>query len=481
MFRMVHLRRLTPRGLVVPCGLLAAVALVHCSSEDESTRSMPGGDGGGFAACDVEAPPPVDARAPDGAGMGSSVDPITQNALGMMDEGRKTFRYDTFGDEAFWGDTLKLHRAVVGTAKGGVGPGVSPKTALSVGLKVDVEALPAPVIDALKKGQVDLDSVDTTLALLRANAVVGVTGIFDSSKNLTSMGIQCSLCHSTVDDSFAPGIGRRLDGWPNRDLNVGAIVNLSPDLSAVSSLLGVPEETVRTVLTSWGPGRFNAELFLDRKAVGPDGGAAEAAPLIPPAFGLAGVNLATYTGFGSATYWNAFVANLEMHGKGTFVDSRLANASDYPVAASAGFANVRNTPDLITSKLGALQFYQLAIPAPAPKPGSFDVAAAARGQTVFEGAAKCGSCHVAPLFTEPGWNMHTGAEIGIDDFQSSRSPDKRYRTTPLKGLSAHTKGGFYHDGRFPTLEAVVDHYDSAHGLSLAPAQKSDLVEYLKSL
>jgi hypothetical protein len=170
-----------------------------------------------------------------------------------------------------------------------------------------------------------------------------------------------------------------------------------------------------------------------------------------------------------------------MHGKGTFVDSRLANVSDYPVAASAGFANVRNTPDLITSKLGALQFYQLAIPAPAPKPGSFDVAAAARGQTVFEGAAKCGSCHVAPLFTEPGWNMHTGAEIGIDDFQSSRSPDKRYRTTPLKGLSAHTKGGFYHDGRFPTLEAVVDHYDSAHSLSLAPAQKSDLVEYLKSL
>jgi hypothetical protein len=295
------------------------------------------------------------------------------------------------------------------------------------------------------------------------------------------MGIQCSLCHSTVDNSLAPGVGRRLDGWANRDLDVGAIVNLSPDLSAVSSLLGVPEATVRTVLSGWGPGHFNAQLFLDRKAVGPGGSPAEAAALIPPAFGLAGVNMATFTGFGSATYWNAFVANLEMHGKGTFVDSRLGDAAQFPVAASAGFANVRSTPDLITAKLPALQVYQLAIPAPTPEPGSFDAAAAARGKTAFEGPAKCASCHFAPLFTEPGWNMHTGAEIGFDDFQSSRSPEKRYRTTPLKGLFSHTKGGFYHDGRFATLGAVVEHYDVAQNLALTAAQKNDVVEYLKSL
>ena len=279
-----------------------------------------------------------------------------------------------------------------------------------------------------------------------------------------------------------PGIGHRRDGWANRDLNVGAIVNLAPDLSAVTALLGVDDATVRSVLAGWGPGKFNAQLFLDRKAVGPDvSGPAGAAAVIPPAFGLAGVNLSTYTGFGSATYWNAFVANLEMHGKGTFIDSRLSDATQFPVAAQAGFSSVRNTPDLITAKLPALQVYQLAIPAPAPPAGSFDAVAAARGQTAFEGPGKCSSCHVAPLFTEPGWNMHTGAEIGIDTFQSDRSPEKRYRTTPLKGLFSHTKGGFYHDGRFATLGAVVDHYDTSQGLGLTAGQKSDIVEYLKSL
>lgn len=465
-----NLRRLRPAAPALPLALLAAVAVMHCGSDDE-TNAMTG-DGGG-ATCEVEASPPVDARAADAADAAKpGLDPVSQYAVQLIDEGRETFRYDTFGDEAFWGDTLKLHRAIAGAAKGGVGPGVSPKTALSVGLKVDVEALPAPVVDALKQGKVDLDSVDTTLTLLQAKAVVGVTGIFDANKQLVSMGIQCSLCHSTVDDSLAPGIGRRLDGWANRDLNVGAIVNLSPDLSAVTSLLGVPDATVRSVLTGWGPGHFNAQLFLDGKALGPDGGAAEAAALIPPAFGLAGVNMATYTGFGSSTYWNAFVANLEMHGKGTFVDSRLADATQFPVSAAAGFANVRNTPDLITSKLGALQFYQLALAAPTPPAGSFDAVAAGRGKTVFEGPAKCGSCHVAPLFTEPGWNMHTGAEIGIDDFMSSRSPEKRYRTTPLKGLFSHTKGGFYHDGRFPTLEAVVEHYDVGQSLSLTAGRRA---------
>jgi hypothetical protein len=293
------------------------------------------------------------------------------------------------------------------------------------------------------------------------------------------MGISCALCHSTVDDSFAPGIGHRLDGWANRDLNVGAIVALAPDLSVVTNLLGVDAATLRTVFNSWGPGKFDAQVLLDGKAFRPDG--KSAATLIPPAFGLAGVNLGTSTGFGSTTYWNAFVANLEMHGQGTFFDPRLNDPVKFPVAAKAGFGNVRGGPDLITSKLAALHYYQLAIPAPIAPEGSFDLAAAARGQALFNNQAKCATCHVPPLFTEPGWNMHTPEDIGIDDFQSGRSPDNRYRTAPLKGLFAHTKGGFYHDGRFATLGAVVEHYDNFFKSGLTAQQRNDLVEYLKSL
>jgi mono/diheme cytochrome c family protein len=398
----------------------------------------------------------------------------------LIEQGRQIFRFDTFGDEDFWGGALKLHEAIEGSAHdGGVGPGVSPQTALSVGLKVDVDALPASVVNALKQGQLDLNSPDTTLALLQLNAVVGLTGFFDGQKNLTSLGIQCALCHSTVDDSFAPGIGQRLDGWANRDLNVGAIVNLAPDLSADANELGVSEATVRAVLQSWGPGKFDAELFNDGRAFRPDG--ATAAVLIPAAFGLVGVNLHTSTGWGSVPYWNAFVANLEMHGKGTFFDPRLDDASRFPVAARGQHGHVHNADDLITSKLGALQFYQLAIAAPTPPADSFDALAAGRGQAVFNGPAKCASCHVPPLFTEPGWNLHTPQEVGVDDFQASRAPDGRYRTTPLKGLFSHTKGGFYHDGRFATLLDVVNHYDSLQSLGLTAAQKVDLVEYLKSL
>ena len=203
--------------------------------------------------------------------------------------------------------------------------------------------------------------------------------------------------------------------------------------------------------------------------------------LIPPAFGLAGVNMHTWTGWGSVTYWNAFVANLEMHGQGTFFDPRLNEASKFPVAAAAGFANVTGDPDQITSKLAALQFYQLAIPAPQPAAGSFDPAAALRGQTVFSGQGKCASCHVPPLYTEPGWNMHTPADICVDDFQASRSPDGRYRTSPLKGLWSHSQGGFYHDGRFATLGAVVDHYNACMNLGLSAQQRRDLVQFLQSL
>jgi len=404
---------------------------------------------------------------------------VVTRARTMIEEGRRTFRFDTFGDEHFWGDALRIHQAIAGAALGGVGPGVSPRTALGAGLKVDVNALPRPLQDQLKAGTVNLDSPKTTLALLKLHAVVGLTGFFDGTGSLRSVGIQCALCHSTVDDSLAPGIGRRLDGWANRDLDVGAIVGLSPDLTPVAGLLGVDEATVRAVLASWGPGRFDAALFLDGKAFRPDG--ATAATLLPPAFGLAGVNLHTWTGWGSVTHWNAFVANLEMHGQGIFYDPRLDDAAQFPIAAANRSGHVRNDPDLVTPRLPALHFYQLALEAPRPPRGSFDAAAAGRGESVFNGKAQCASCHVPPIFTEPGWNLHTAEEIGIDDFQASRSPDRRYRTTPLKGLWTHQKGGFYHDGRFATLDLVVGHYDSLFSLNLSAREKSDLVQYLKSL
>jgi hypothetical protein len=406
-------------------------------------------------------------------------DSTRDNARRLIEEGKRTFRFDTFGDEAFWGDTLQLHKAIEGARFGGVGPGVSPRTALAVGLKVDADALPADLVRRLKAGRVDIDDPATTLALLKLDAVVGVKGFFKSNGTLRAVGIQCAICHSTVDDSLAPGIGRRLDGWANRDLNIGAIIGLSPNLQPVADLLGVDVATVQTVLNSWGPGKFDAELFLDGKAFRPDG--KSAATLIPPAFGMAGVNMHTWTGWGSVTYWNAFVANLEMHGQGTFYDPRLDDADRFPIAAREGFGHKRDTPDLITPKLAALHFYQLALPIPKPPKGSFDRAAAARGRLVFNGKANCASCHVPPLFTEPGWNMHTGAEIGIDDFQADRSPDQRYRTSPLRGLWTHQKGGFYHDGRFATLRDVVEHYNSFFALGLREREIVDLIEYLKSL
>lgn len=388
-----------------------------------------------------------DSDAPAAVSVRNSFDQcIDDNKNAMFAEGRQIFRFDTFGNEEWWGDRLRLHQAILGAALGGVGPGVSPKAALAVGLKVDAEALPAALVEQLKAGQVDLDAPATTVALLRLNAVVGVTGFFDSASGaLSRLGIQCALCHSTVDDSFSPGIGRRLDGWANRDLNVGAIINLSPDLGPLAEVLGVGEPTVRKVLAAWGPGKFDAELILDGKGFRPDG--KTAATLLPPAFGLAGVNNHTWTGaWGTVTYWNAFVATLEMQGKGTFYDPRLDDAEQFPVAARNGFGNVRRTPDLITSKLAPLHLYQLAIPAPTPPPGSFDPALAAKGKTLFEGRATCARCHVPPLYTEPGWNLHTPEEIGIDSFQADRSPDRRYRTSPLKGLWTHTKGGFYPGG-----------------------------------
>jgi hypothetical protein len=403
-----------------------------------------------------------------------------EHAAKLLNEGRDIYRYDSFGSEDFWGGKLRLHEAILGEKAGGAGPGLTPRQALQAGLKVDVGKVPRLLVEVIREGAVSLDNPETTLELLRADAVVGVKGVFDGDRKLTSIGITCAFCHSTVDNSFAKGIGSRLDGWPNRDLNVGAIVAMAPTLQPFADMLGTDEATVRKVLMSWGPGRYDAELNLDGKAFRPDG--KTAATVLPAAFGLPGVNLHTYTGWGSVTYWNAYVANTQMHGKGVFYDPRMRDATRYPVAARANLWNIRNSPDLVTPKLAALHYYQLSIPAPEPPEDSYDKAAAARGKTVFETRAKCATCHVPPLFIEPGWSMHTAEEMGIDDFQASRSPDARfYRTTPLKGLFTRQQGGFYHDGRFADLDAVVDHYSTLLKLDLSTAERSDLVQYLKSL
>lgn len=425
---------------------------------------------------------------------------IAMNAIDLLEDGRQTFRFDTFGDQAFWGGTLQLHQAIKGAALGGVGPGISPNTALTLGLKVDINALPQPLVNQLKQGRVNLNDPATTVALLKLDAVLGVKGFF-SGDNLNSVGITCALCHSTVNNSLAFGIGDRLDGWANRDLDVGKIVAAAPNLSPFANLLGVSQATVRAVLNSWGPGKFDAELILDGKAFNPqqvtDGVVTNVpgATLLPNAFGLAGYNQHTWTGaWGSIPYWNAFVAALEMHGVGRFFDPRLNNAAKFPIAAANGFADLPHIDpdqDLITKKLPELQFYQLAIPAPAPQAGvDFNAAAAERGDALFSGKAKCNDCHVEPLWTEPGWNLHTPAEIGIDSFQADRAPDGVYKTMNLAGIfirengifmNPANKGRYYHDGRFATLLDVVNHYNTRFSLGLTAQEKSDVVEYLKSL
>jgi cytochrome c553 len=289
--------------------------------------------------------------------------------------------------------------------------------------------------------------------------------------------ITCAVCHSTVDDAFAPGIGKRLDAWPNRDLNVGAIISLTDNAQPLASMLHVDEATLRTVLGAWGPGKFAAVLFMDGKALRPDGKVA--ANLIPAAFGLEKIDLTTYTGWGSISYWNSFVGNLEMHGKGNFSDPRLNNPTKYPIAVENQFYHVTNNPDLISSKLPALRAYQHSIDAPKPPAGSYDKTAAKRGKNIFSTKATCASCHAAPLYADN--KLHTAEELGIDDFEAKRSPTGKYRTTPLGGLFARMKGGFYHDGRFATLNDVVNHYNTQFKTNLTEAEKKDLVEYLKSL
>ncbi|TPV96368.1 MAG: hypothetical protein B7733_05225 [Myxococcales bacterium FL481] len=414
-------------------------------------------------------------------GVGTSrwgYDPAFLFAKRTITEGREIFRHDTFGNEVFWGGSLRLHEAIAGEANGGVGPGVSPAAALGLGLKVDLEALPWSLRYHIKNGKVDLEDPATTVELLRLDAVIGLKGSFDDEGELDSVGVTCALCHTEVDDALADGIGRRLDGWPNRDLDIGAIVAAAPDLTAVTDLLGVDDATLRSVVTGWGRGKFDAFVFLDGKATKPDG--SSAAITIPPLFGLNGVGLVTWNGFGSLASWVPLVANVEIHGVGTFSDRRLRDEERYPVAAAAGFGRIKNSPDLTTAKMGPLQYYLLSLEPPEAPEGSYDPVAAEAGEELFNGKARCSGCHVPPLFTLPGWNVVPGAVVGVDNFHADRSPAGGYRVPPLRGLFTRN-GGFFHDGRFETVDEVVEHFDGQFGLNLTDDESYELGEYLRSL
>lgn len=367
--------------------------------------------------------------------------------------GRDVFRFDTFRDEQLWTDTLQLHEAIAT---------ISPATALGVGLKVDSEALPPPVIRALRAGHVDVNDPAVTRRLLELDAVVGVRGRV-ADGHLKSIGVTCALCHSTVDNSVAPGIGKRLDGWPNRDLNVGAIVALSPVL----------DDSLKAVFRSWGPGKYDARhhafdgtsiTILNTPSI---------PTVIPPAFGLSGVGFETFNGDGPISYWNSYVGVTQMGGHGSFSDPRIG-------------VTVTQNPDVVTPKLPALLAYQLSLRTPPPPAGSFDGDAAARGETVFNGAGKCSGCHIPPTYTDVRSGpdprvplLHAPAEIGADPLYAARSATGMYRTTPLRALWQHPP--YFHDGSAADLLAVVNHYDSVLSLGLTDAQKADLVEFLKSL
>jgi mono/diheme cytochrome c family protein len=363
----------------------------------------------------------------------------------VVAQGKQIFRFETFGDETFWTDTLRMNEVV---------QNVPPTTALAVGLKVDADTLPAAVLQAIQAGQVDLTSPATTVTLLKLGAVVGVRATVDNNNRIVRFGVTCALCHSTVDDRIAKGIGSRLDGHPNRDLNPGAIIALSPALTPAQ----------KAIYNSWGPGRFDPRINID----GLNGPV-----LIPPAYGLRGVHSITYTGDGSdIAYWNRYVGVTQMHGHGSFVDGRVG-------------VNIQNPPDVIGPLLPALQEYQLSLDAPTPRPGSFDVAAASRGEVVFNGAGKCASCHTGSLLTDANTQLHQPSEVVSEPepngapSTAARSATKMYRTTPLRALQLHAP--YFHNGSAQTLEAVVEMYNTRKGLNLSAQQKADLVQYLKSL
>lgn len=369
-------------------------------------------------------------------------------------DGQRIFRFDTFGDEQLWTKVLQMHRAIAT---------VSPSTALGVGLKVDVEALPQAVIDALSRNEVNLNDPAVTVQLLSLNAVVGVIGKVDDQGQLTSIGITCALCHSTVDDFFTAGIGKRLDGWPNRDLNVGAILGLSPALP----------DSLKAEFGTWGPGKYDPRHHaFDGTNLIPLN-SPTLPVLLPPAYGLRGVGFETYTGDGSISYWNSYVGVSQMGGQGNFSDPRID-------------LTIIQKPDRVTAKLPALRDYQLGLAAPAPPGGSFNAAAARRGERVFHGKAKCATCHMPPTYTDvlsgPDPSvpfLHDPAEVGTEPFYAARSATGKYRTSPLRGIWQHPP--YFHDGSAANLLAVVNHYDRRFALNLSPSQKADLVEFLKSL
>ena len=380
------------------------------------------------------------------ASCGGSDDSAQEHAA-LVEQGKQIFRFDTFGDEIHWTDTLRIHEVISAA--------VDPTTALSVGLKVDADALPAAVVDGIRNGSVDLTSPATTIALLKLNAVVGLKGTVETVAGvdqLTRVGITCALCHSTVDNSFAPGIGKRLDGRANRDLNPGAIIALSPALNAGQ----------KAIYNSWGKGKFDPRFNIDgiSKPV-----------VIPPAFGLAGVHRITFTGDGNEiAYWNRYVAVTQMGGQGSFVEPRL------------NLNITRGTQDLVTAKLPALQAYQLSLAAPGAPAGSFDAAAAARGKTVFEGAGQCMTCHSGSTFSDANTTLHPPSDSMAEPETPSyaaRSATKLYRTTPLKGAWQHAP--YFHDGSAASFLDVVQAYNTRRSLALTPQQAADLAEYLKSL
>jgi hypothetical protein len=389
-------------------GMIAALILGGCST----TNAAPEG-------------PATPARA-DGK-------PTETTSAALITEGQRVFRFDAFGDEQVWTKTLRLNEVVEKS--------VDPTTALKVGLKVDADVLPPGILE-----KVDLKSPATTVALLKMNAVVGLQATVDSTNHITQLGVTCALCHSTVDDSVMPGIGRRKDGWPNRDLNVGAIIALSPALSADK----------KTVYSSWGPGKYDPRYNQDGKNT----------PLVlPPAYGLADVKNETYTAEGPISYWNAYVAVTQMGGQGNFSDARLG-------------IDVKHSPDLVTSKLPALRAYQHSLAAPRPPAGSFDTAIAARGRVVFD--RTCASCHIGGIGTDNNsGTLHAAADTGVDGAYAARTRNKAYRTTPLRALWQHAP--YFHDGSAATLADVVSHYNRVRSLGLTPDQQRDLVEFLKSL
>ena len=397
-------------------GLLSVVVLAACAPKPSSSGNAEG--------------------APTGSGdVSDDMSPAT------LAEGKQIFRFDTFGDEQFWTDTARMHEVIQKS--------VSPATALSVGLKVDAEAIPPEVAAAIKAGKVDLNDPATTVTLLKLNAVVGVKGTVatvNGKDTLTRVGITCALCHSTVDNSFSKGIGRRMDGWPNGDLNVGAIVALSPAITPAQ----------KAVYNSWGPGKYDPRYNIDGKST----------PLVlPPAYGLASVKNEVFTAEGPISYWNAYVAVTQMHGHGNFKDPRLG-------------IDIRQEPDMVGPKLAALRAYQHSLAAPAPPAGSFDAAAAARGKVVFN--QSCATCHVGGNGTDNNSGvLHDAAETGMSDAYALRTANKKYRTTPLRGLWQHPP--YFHDGSAATLADVVTHYNGVRKLNLSAAQQQDLVQYLKSL